>query len=96
MKTPQTKQPSAFPAVGESYQRDRFEVHTLNGDGTGWYRLATKETLAEAQAQLAKARAEDSTLGGMLAPTKFPTARIVRVVARCTVIEIIPGTKEAR
>jgi len=85
-----TKITSDNAKVGDTYTRNRFEVHYLGSDNKTWFAMARNaKTLQEARAQLADRKAGDRALAGFIQLGKFPRTRIVKVLAEVTVVEIL-------
>lgn len=82
LATSETAQP------GQSYERNRFEVHYLGDDNKSWFCLARNaKTLAEARGQLAEKVKDQRLLSEFIQVGPLPRMRIVEVKALCKVIE---------
>lgn len=78
--------------VGDTYSRDRFEVHTLAENGK-WFVLSRSATTVEEARQHIKERKEwDQNLRSFIdlgKPLGFFGIQLVHVVSTCTIEEII-------
>lgn len=75
--------------VGDTYERNRFEVHTQSESGMWLNFTRQPKTLEEAREAIRKGKEANGALRGFIDVGRWPRTRIVEVKATVTVIEII-------
>lgn len=73
--------------IGETFVRNRYEVQQVRGDGAGWWLVAGGATLEEARKNFATLRKSNNALRGFIDVGPSPEYRIVKVEAKCEVVE---------
>ena len=85
-----TKAVLTAKTIGETYERNRYEVHTrsLEPDASHEWRVYSRnaKTIEEAREQIASAKANNSRIAWLISFGRVEF-RIVKVTARCEIVE---------